>query len=242
VDDDRRRLVSCLDLTSLGDSDDEATIDVLCARAVTPVDDDPSLHVAAVCIWPRFIGRARQTLAGTGVKIAAATGGFPVPSAPRRDRLREVERAVAAGADEVDIVVDRRLLSTPTALATELAETRDAAGAAVWKAILETGALAPDEVEPLARRAIEAGADFLKTSTGKGFPGADPLSFGTMAGAAAAAGRPVGLKASGGIRTAAEALEYLRIVRHVLGDGAATPHRFRIGASALLDDLVATIG
>lgn len=242
MDDDVRRLVSCLDLTSLGDADDEATIEALCARAVTPVADDPSLRVAAVCIWPRFIGLARQTLAGTGIKIAAATGGFPDPSAPRRDRLREIERAVAAGADEVDAVVDRGLLSTATVLATELAETREAAGAAVWKAILETGAVAPEEVEPLARRAVEAGADFLKTSTGKGFPGADPVSFETMANAAAAAGRPVGVKASGGIRTAAEALDYLSIVRHVLGDGAATPERFRIGASALLDDLVATIG
>jgi deoxyribose-phosphate aldolase len=240
--DDLRRLVWCLDLTSLGDADDDATIEELCARAATPVAEDPSLRVAAVCIWPRFIGLARAMLAGTGVKVATATGGFPDPSAPRRDRLRQIERAVAAGADEVDAVVDRRLLSAPTALATELAETRDAAGTAVWKAILETGALAPHEVEPLARRSVEAGADFLKTSTGKGFPGADRRSFETMAGVAAATGRPVGVKVSGGVRTAAEALDYLSIVGDVLGDGAPTPDRFRIGASALLDDLVASIG
>jgi deoxyribose-phosphate aldolase len=201
---------------------------------------DTTLHVAAVCIWPRFIGVAREALTGSGVRVAAATGGFPDPTAPRRDRLREIERAVAAGADEVDVVVDRRLLSSPAVLATELAETRDAVGAAVWKAILETGALAPEEVGPLARLAIEAGADFVKTSTGKGYPGADPTSFEAVAHTVAASRRPVGIKASGGIRSSAQALRYLSIVRAVLGAEAATPARFRIGASALLDDLVAT--
>jgi deoxyribose-phosphate aldolase len=136
------------------------------------------------------------------------------------------------------VVLDRRLLAAPDVLAAELAETRLAAGAAVWKAILETRALTTDQIEPLARLAIEAGADFLKTSTGKTVPGADPASFEAMARATAAAGRPVGVKASGGVRTAADARRYLSIVREVLGHGGATPGRFRIGASALLDDLV----
>jgi len=232
--------VTCLDLTSLGETDDETTIGRLVERAVTPVAADTTLHVAAVCIWPRFIGLAREALVGTGVRVAAATGGFPDPIAPRRDRLREIERAVAAGADDVDVVVDRRLLSTPSVLGTELAETRDAAGAAVWKAILETGALAPEAVEPLARLAIEAGADFVKTSTGKGYRGADPTSFEAVAHTVAKSRRAVGIKASGGIRSATEALRYLSIVRAVLGGDAATPGRFRIGASTLLDDLVAT--
>jgi deoxyribose-phosphate aldolase len=238
VDVDERLLVSCLDLTSLDDADDETTIEALCARASSPVADEPSLRVAAVCVWPRFVGLAREALAGTAVRVAAATGGFPDPTAPRRDRLREIERTVAAGVDEVDVVVDRRLLAAPDVLGAELAETRLAAGAAVWKAILETGALTTDELEPLARLAIEAGADFLKTSTGKAVPGADPATFEAMASAAAATGRPVGVKASGGVRTAADARRYLSIVREVLGHGAATPERFRIGASALLDDLV----
>jgi deoxyribose-phosphate aldolase len=239
MDPNRRVLIACLDLTSLGDADDDAAIEVLCARAAAPSATDPSLRVAAVCVWPRFVARALDALAGSGVRVATATGGFPEATAPLPDRLRQIERAVAAGADEVDVVVDRRLLAEPAILADELARTRAAAGPSVWKAILETGALEPGAVEPLARLAIDAGADFLKTSTGKTHPGADPASFAAMARAVAAAGAPVGLKASGGVRTAADALGYLTIARATLGEAAATPERFRIGASSLLDELVA---
>jgi deoxyribose-phosphate aldolase len=241
MDDDRRTLVRCLDLTALGEEDD-ASIEELCARATRPVPADPALHVAAVCVWPRFVPLARQALAGTEVRVATATGGFPDPASLGRDtRVREITAAVTLGADEVDVVVDRSMLADPAALADELAETRVAASGVVWKAILETGALDPAAIAALARMAIDAGADFLKTSTGKGSPGADPNSVELLAGIIGGSGRPVGLKVSGGVRTARDALGYLAIVRRVLGRARSAPERFRIGASSLLDELVRNV-
>jgi deoxyribose-phosphate aldolase len=242
VDPERRLLIACLDLTSLGEDDDEALVGALCERGARPVPDDPELHVAAVCLWPRFAPLARLALAGSGVRIATATGGFPEAAGELRQRLDEIARAIEAGADEVDVVVNRRLLGDPHALAEELAATRAAATGVTWKAILETGALAPGELTAAARLAIDAGADFLKTSTGKGHPGATPAAVEELAGAIAATGSPVGLKVSGGVRTAEVALGYLAIVRDRLGPTWADLARFRIGASGLLDDLIGGAG
>jgi deoxyribose-phosphate aldolase len=238
MDPDRRLVIACLDLTSLGDTDDDTTAAALCSRARRPLPDEPELHVAAVCVRPRFVALARAALEGSGVRVAAATGGFPDPSDPLARRLDEIELAIEDGAEEVDVVVNRRLLADPAALAEELAATRAAAAAATWKAILETGALTPDEIVTAARLAIDAGADFLKTSTGKGPPGATTASVETLAGVIGTAGRPVGLKVSGGVRTARDAMAYLGIVARVLGPHWAEPARFRIGASSLLGDLV----
>jgi deoxyribose-phosphate aldolase len=231
-------LIACLDLTSLGEDDDEAVVGALCQRAARPVMDDPELHVAAVCLWPRFASLARRALAGSGVRIAIATGGFPEAARGLRQRLDEIARAIDAGAEEVDVVVNRRLLGDPDALAEELAAMRDVAAGVTWKAILETGALAPGELTSAARLAIDAGADFLKTSTGKGHPGATPAAVAALAGVIGSADRPVGLKVSGGIRATGDALRYLAIVRDALGPAWADPARFRIGASGLLDDLI----
>ena len=239
MDADRELLIRCLDLTSLGDGDDEASVDALCARAVEPIAGRPDLAVAAVCLWPRFASMARTRLAGHPVRVACATGGFPMPDAPLARRLDEIRASVDDGADEVDVVVNRRLIDDPTALAAELDATRAAAGSATWKAILETGALDPDGIRRLADAAVAAGADFLKTSTGKGPPGATPEAVSILAGRIAAAGRPVGLKISGGVRRVPEATAFLDLVRGILGPSWPTPASFRIGASALLDALVA---
>lgn len=239
MDADRRLLIACLDLTSLGDADDDDTIDRVCVRAAAPVPDGDPLHVAAVCVWPRFVPRARARARPAGVLVATAVGGFPVPSAPLPQRLDEIRAAVEAGADEVDVVVNRSLLEEPAALRAELVATREAAGVATWKAILETGVLTPGEIEAVAVAAIAAGADFLKTSTGKGPPGATLEAVGRLARVVVGAARPVGLKVSGGIRTADQALAYLALVREVLGPMWPTPATFRMGASSLLDALVA---
>ena len=239
MDADRELLIRCLDLTSLGAGDDEASVDALCARAVEPSAGRPDLAVAAVCLWPRFASMARTHLAGHPVRVACATGGFPMADAPLARRLDEIRASLEDGADEVDVVVNRRLIDEPTALAAELEATRAAAGSATWKAILETGALSPDGIRRLADAAVAAGADFLKTSTGKGPPGATPEAVSILAGRIAAAERPVGLKVSGGVRRTREATAFLALVRGILGPSWPTPSSFRIGASALLDGLVA---
>jgi len=239
VDADGALLIRCLDLTSLGDGDDDEAIVALCSRAIEPVSGQLDLVVAAVCVWPRFVPLARESLAGAPVRIACATGGFPVPDAPLAQRLDLIKASVDAGADEVDVVVNRRLQDEPEMLAAELDATRAAAGPAIWKAILETGALTPEGMRRLADASIAAGADFLKTSTGKGPPGATPAAVAIVAERIAAAGRPVGLKVSGGVREVRDATDYLAMVRVTLGAAWPTPATFRIGASALLEALVA---
>jgi len=237
VDADRELLIRCLDLTSLGDDDDVSTVDALCARAAEPVAGRADLAVAAVCVWPRFVPQARELLAGTEVRVACATGGFPLPDEPLDRRLDEIRASEDAGAHEVDVVLNRRLLREPTALAAELEATRSAAGSATWKAILETGALTPDGIRHAADAAIVAGADFLKTSTGKGPPGASPDAVAILNERIAVADRPVGVKVSGGVRTVEQAATFLALVRATLGSARPTPATFRIGASTLLDAL-----
>ena len=236
---DRALLIACLDLTSLGDDEDDAAIGALCGRALRPAPETPELHVATVCVWPRWVRTARGRLGGGPVGVACATGGFPVPDAPLAERLQEIEDALHAGADEVDVPINRFLIDEPDALRGELDATRAAAGDARWKAIVETGALEPAEIRFLADAAIDAGADFVKSSTGKDVPGVTPEAAAILAAAVRDAGRPVGLKLSGGIRGAGQATNYLALVRDLVGPRWPTPDTFRIGASALLATLVA---
>jgi deoxyribose-phosphate aldolase len=240
MDDDRRLLIACLDLTALGDDETLHTIDTLCARALRPFETDPALHVAAVCVSSRFVARASDALRGSDVRVAAATGGFPLPESSLADRVDRIRHAVDDGADEVDVPVNRFLIDEPDALVGELRTTREAAGAATWKAILETGALRSDEIAVLGQAAIDAGADFLKTSTGAGgIEGATPAAVESIARLTAAAGRAVGIKVSGGIRGAGQASNYLDLVRSVRGPSWPRPETFRVGASALLEALLA---
>lgn len=236
-----RRALPLLDLTSLNEADDDVSTAALCARAVTPVG-----HVAAVCLWPGFVPQAKQALAGKGVKVATVVN-FPGGSLPAEKVADQIARALADGADEIDVVMPYAAvmmgLGGDQRAADHLAVCREACGAATMKVILESGALAkPVLVERAARVAVAAGADFLKTSTGKVPAGATPGAARIMLAACRDAGRPVGFKASGGIRDVETAAQYLALADEICGPGWASPATFRFGASGLLDALLFVLG
>lgn len=238
--------VRCLDLTSLDGSETAEDIEALCARAVRPDVDRPEIPgVAAVVLYPRFVEIAAGRLRGSGVGVATVIG-FPMPTEPLPKRLAEIHAAVDAGADEIDIVLDRDALTSGgrEQAGEDVARCKEAAGPAALKVILESGELgAADRIRDAAMVAMSSGADFIKSSTGKVGTGATPEAARTMMEAVrdfhSEAGRPVGVKVSGGVRTTEQAMEYVGMVEETLGKDWLTPERFRIGASALLDDLVA---
>jgi deoxyribose-phosphate aldolase len=237
--------ISLVDLTSLEATDTAERIRRLAARALT-VDDGAAPRVAAVCVWPDLVGVAAHALAGSGVRAAAVAGAFPSARSPLAVRVAEVESAVAAGADEIDLVIDRAALGDGRfhdAL-TQLVALRRACGRATCKVILETGALPDaDAIQRAAWTAMLGGADMLKTSTGKDGPGASPMAVLVLLRVARAfrieTGRDVGVKVSGGVRTADDALGYLAMADAVGGPGCTGPRHLRFGASSLLDALVA---
>jgi len=230
-----RMALACLDLTSLNDADKPADIERLCRRAQGPWGP-----TAAVCVWPRFAGLARSLLPP---QIAvAAVANFPHGSSDVERAVRDAGEIVAAGAQEVDVVLPYRDLAAAPGL---LAAVRRACVGLKLKVILETGELKTAPVVTLACRiALDAGADFLKTSTGKtpvsATPEAARLLLQAIA-ADAAARSHVGFKPAGGIRTVADASAYARLVAEYLGAAAVHPTRFRIGASGLLDDIEAVL-
>jgi deoxyribose-phosphate aldolase len=232
-----RRALPLVDLTSLGDDDDATVAEAVCARAQTPAGP-----VAAVCLMPALVSLAGERLGGTPVRVATVAN-FPAGAADARAAARESAAAVAAGADEVDVVAPWRawLDGDRAAVRALVAACREACGdRAHLKVILEAGSL-PDAaaVHALAADAIAAGAQFVKTSTGKVGQGATPEAARAMLSAIRDAGGAVGFKAAGGIRTTAQAAEYLALADELLGPGWATPETFRLGASSLLDDLLA---
>lgn len=233
--------LACLDLTSLNDTDTEADIVRLCARARSPHG-----QVAAVCVWPRLAALARRE-APPGVAVAAVAN-FPDGSLDLGRVAREVGEIVQAGAQEVDVVLPwRALLAADEAgCAAVLAVARRASEGLLLKVILESGELAdPARVRRAGELALQAGADFLKTSTGKTRQGASPQAARTMlallAEQASSGGGRAGFKVSGGVRTVADAAVYRDLVAQALGEPALTPERFRIGASGLLDDIEAIL-
>jgi deoxyribose-phosphate aldolase len=241
-----RAVIRCLDLTSLEGTETPEDVAALCDRASHPASGvDP---VAAVVVDHTLVREAVERLRDTPVRAAAVAGGFPAADGSREERLAEVRLALSEGADEIDVPLPRVPLMEGgyRPLYEELVDIRAAAGDATLKVILETGRLRPDDIRRASWLAAAAGADFLKTSSGKTQPGATPVAALCMAEAAAGfhedAGRPVGVKVSGGIRTWEDAAPYLAIVLATLGDGAVDPERFRIGASRLLDDLLARLG
>ena len=229
-----RRALSLVDLTRLERPDDAAAIDALAAKAVSEAG-----RVAAICVYPEWIERVLDA----GVPVAAVAN-FPAGEDDPDLAAREAAGAVEAGASEVDVVVPWRAFAAGEAQAVErvVAATRGAIGDGVGlKAILETGSLdGAEQIRDAGERALGAGADFLKTSTGKVGPGASPHATRVLLELVRDAGHG-GVKASGGIRTAAQAAEYLALADEVMGPGWATPERFRLGASALVDDLLARL-
>ena len=235
-----RLALACLDLTSLNDADTEADVIKLCARA-----NGPSGAVAAVCVWPRFAALARREL--PAAIAVAAVANFPDGSAEVERALHDTRAIVDAGAQEVDVVLPfaRLQQGDERAVAALLAAVRKACTGLTLKVILETGVLGADAlIARAAQLSLDAGADFLKTSTGKtpvsATPQAATVMLEAIAADARAAGR-VGFKASGGIRTVADAAVYFALCERILGASALKPRRFRIGASGLLNDIEALL-
>jgi len=242
-----RLAISMMDLTTLEGKDTPGKIEILCRKAIRPIDDPRygSPACAAVCVYPSLVAHARRCVAGSGVRVAAVATGFPSGQYPLRTRLEETRRAVAAGADEIDMVIDRGafLAGDLARVGREIEAVRHACGTAHLKVILETGELGTYEQIRLASRiAMDHGAHFIKTSTGKISPAATLpvtlLMLEAIRDHYYETGIAIGMKPAGGIRTSKEALAYLVLVRETLGDAWLTPERFRFGASALLNDVL----
>jgi deoxyribose-phosphate aldolase len=235
-----------IDLTTLEGADTPGKVRGMCAKALRPDPADPAVPpVAAVCVYPDLVTVARTALAGSGVAIASVATAFPSGRASLAVKLADVRDAVQAGADEVDMVIDRGafLSGRYGQVYEEVRAVREACGPAHLKVILETGELATlDNVARASWLAMLAGADFIKTSTGKVSPAATPAVALVMLAAvrdyARATGRRVGVKVAGGIRTAKDSVRYLVLVRETAGQEWLTPALFRIGASSLLNDLL----
>ncbi len=246
--DDLSLIVRCIDLTTLEGNDTAAKVRALCAQARRPDVSNPTVGpVAAVCVYPELISLVAELTSGTTIAAASVAGAFPTGLSALDVRLADIESAVLSGADEVDIVLNRSamLQGHVEQVAHELEASRAAAGDAHLKVILEVGELDGAQISAAARLAMDAGADFIKTSTGKSAVSATPDAVWLMAEAirsyADETGRKVGLKIAGGVRSADDALAYLSIVREILGDAWLTPDLFRFGASSLLDAVVAEL-
>jgi deoxyribose-phosphate aldolase len=238
--------VRMVDLTTLEGADTPGKVRGMCAKALRPDPADPGVPpVAAVCVYPDLVGICRAELAGSPVAVASVATAFPSGRASLAVKLADVADAVAAGADEVDMVIDRGafLAGRYGQVFQEVRQVREACGGARLKVILETGELATlDNVSRASWLAMLAGADFIKTSTGKVAPAATPPVTLVMLAAARdyaqVTGRRVGVKVAGGVRTAKEAIRYLVLVGETAGAQWLTPELFRIGASSLLNDLL----
>jgi deoxyribose-phosphate aldolase len=241
--------IRMMDLTTLEGKDTTGRVRSLCAKGIRPDPSDPSIpSVAAICIYPAQVAVAKAALAGSGVKVASVATGFPSGQTFADIKLAETRQAVEAGADEVDMVIDRGafLQGDYRAVFDEIVAIRDACGNAHLKVILETGELETfDNVRRASILAMAAGADFIKTSTGKFQPAATlPVTLVMLEAVRdfqRRTGRAVGVKPAGGIRTAKEAISYLVVLYETLGPAWMTPDRFRFGASSLLNDVLMQI-
>jgi deoxyribose-phosphate aldolase len=240
-----RLALACMDLTRLEDDvDDDAPVREMCRRAAAA----GPVHPAAVCVYPAFVGAAAETLAELGVRGAirvATVANFPGGAAEPERAAAETRRALSLGANEVDVVFPwKALLAGDDAVGARLVDRcRAACGGATLKVILESGMLADERmIRRAARIALDAGADFIKTSTGKAGVGATPEAAAVMLEEIARSGREAGFKASGGVRTLDDARVYMDLATETLGADAVRPGRFRIGASGLLDALLAELG
>jgi deoxyribose-phosphate aldolase len=238
-----------MDLTTLEGKDTEGKVRALCAKGMHPDPSDPSIpSVAAICIYPAHIPVAREALKGSTVKVAAVATGFPAGQTYTDVKLLETRQAVEAGADEIDMVIDRGafLEGDYRHVFDEIVAVKEACGDAHLKVILETGELETyDNVRRASILAMAAGADFIKTSTGKITPAATlPVTLVMLEAIRdfhRRTGRMVGMKSAGGIKTAKEAISYLVVVYETLGPRWMTPDMYRFGASSLLNDVLMQI-
>jgi deoxyribose-phosphate aldolase len=255
--------VSMCDLTTLEGKDTPGKVAYLCRKALQPAEAKYNVpSCAAVCVYPNMVKYARKFLGERAPlgrstsrpdslsvpRIAAVATGFPSGQYPLRTKLEEVRRTVADGADEIDMVIDRCafLAGDHAKVSDEIAATKEACGPAHLKVILETGELVTyDNVRVASQLAMDAGADFIKTSTGKVSPAATmPVTLVMLEAIRDyffATGIRIGMKPAGGIRTAKQALHYLVMVKETLGDDWLTPDLFRFGASTLVNDVLMQI-
>ncbi|MCC8144250.1 MAG: deoxyribose-phosphate aldolase [Tannerellaceae bacterium] len=240
----------CIDLTSLTSIDTKETIWQLTDRVNDYEGARPDVpNVAAICTYPLFVDTVKQALTAQDVKIATVAAGFPSSQTFTEVKVVEVALAVMAGADEIDVVINLGyfLEENYDDLSEELQEIKDSCREAKLKVILETGALStPENIHKAAIIALYSGADFLKTSTGKGYPGATPETVYILCQVLkkyhSITGKKIGIKVSGGVKTAEDAVVYYTIVKEVLGKEWLNKDLFRIGASGLLNDIETRLG
>jgi deoxyribose-phosphate aldolase len=241
--------VSMMDLTTLEGKDTPGKVAYLCRKALQPAEAKYGVpSCAAVCVYPNMVKYARKFVGDSGVRVASVATGFPSGQYPLRTKLEEVRRAVGEGADEIDMVINRGafLDGDYGKVFDEIAATKEACGAAHLKVILETGELVTyDNVRLASQIAMEAGGDFIKTSTGKVNPAATmPVTLVMLEAIRDyffATGIRIGMKPAGGIRNSKMALAYLVMVKETLGDDWLTPNLFRFGASTLVNDVLMQI-
>jgi deoxyribose-phosphate aldolase len=238
--------ISMVDLTTLEGADTPGRVASLCTKAKRPDPRDASVpHVAAVCVYPDLVAHARHVLGTSPVKVAAVATSFPSGRASLKVKLLDVREALDAGADEIDMVIDRGafLSGRLGQVFDEVVAVKETCGAAHLKVILETGELATyDNVRRASWIAMLGGADFIKTSTGKvGVNATLPTALVMLESVrdfAEETGAMVGVKVAGGIRSAKDALRYLVVINETTGSAWLSPDRFRFGASSLLNDLL----
>jgi deoxyribose-phosphate aldolase len=241
-----RLIISMIDLTTLEGKDSPGKVWALCQKAMRPDPAAPEIpHVAAVCVYPSLVPDVRKALEGSGVRIASVATGFPSGQTYREIKIAETEKAVAAGAHEIDMVINRNafLSGRDQDVFDEIGAVKEACGPAHLKVILETGELETyDNVRRASMIAMFAGADFIKTSTGKAKVNATlPVTLVMLEAIRDfyfATGRKIGMKPAGGISTSKVALSYLVLLRETLGSEWFTPDLFRFGASTLLNDIL----
>jgi len=247
------KAISCIDLTTLAGDDTPSNVQRLCAKAKSPVRldileamgmQDENIHVGAVCVYHNFIKEAVKGLQGSSIPVAAVSTGFPAGNIPLKERIRQIEISVTAGAKEIDIVVSRDLIiqSDWKTLYNEVAACRKACGDAHMKTILATGEISTyTKVAKASWVSMMAGSDFIKTSTGKEPVNATlPVSLvmiRTIREYYELTGYKVGFKPAGGISKAKQAVNWLVLIKEELGNDWLTPDLFRFGASSLLGDI-----
>lgn len=240
--------LSCIDLTTLNSTDTITSVKAFTEKVNQFSGKYPGLkNIAAICVYPNMVQTVKQTLKVGEVKIAATAGGFPSSMTFTKIKVEEARLAVEAGADEIDIVIPlwAFMEGDMATCSSEIAMIKNAIGQAHLKVILESGILSVDQIWQASLMAMEAGADFIKTSTGKLPQAASPEAALVMCLAIKQyyeeTGKTIGFKPAGGIATAQEAMLYLTIVQEILGDQWLTPELFRIGASRLANNLLEKI-
>lgn len=242
-----RQVFACIDNTTLEGCDTREKVENLCKRSMELQDSKRGIsHVAAVCVYPVFVKQARKCLQGSGIRVASVAGAFPAGQSPLPVKLQEVKYALDEGADEIDMVISRGSLleGDYNKVFDEIAAIRQISAAKTLKVILETGELqTSDNIEKASQLAIDAGANFIKTSTGKiavsATLEASEVMLKVIRKNYEKTGKRVGFKAAGGISTPEEVLKYYQLTKNILGKEQTTNQFFRIGASRLTERLFA---